>query len=378
MKKKNIFIAIVGILLFFATSLFLYAQHEGHQPEGGGWESDSPSRQMQQQTKPEAMSKSEKKASQKAVYYCPMHPNYTSDKPGDCPICNMTLVAKEEEEKSEEAPKEAIKIDSYKQQLIGVKTDKLIYRSLIKQIRTVGRVAFDPELYKTQQEYIQAIKTLEGVEGSSQREVVDRIEAIVKAARLKLELSGMSKEQIEELAKNKESDESLLISSPDSSTTWVYATIYEYELEAVKIGQKATISAISYPDKKFEGEVIAIDPVFDTMTRSVRSRIKVDNKEGLLKPNMYVDVEINIDLGAHLALAKEAIMDSGLRKIVFISLPDGYFQPIEVKTGISSEDYVEIKEGLKEGDVVVTSGNFLIDSESKLKQALEGTGHQHK
>ncbi|MEW6009357.1 MAG: efflux RND transporter periplasmic adaptor subunit [Candidatus Omnitrophota bacterium] len=364
MKKKNIFITIVSILLFFTMSLVLYAQHEGHQ--------------MQSQTKKEeTVPKIKKPTSKKAVYYCPMHPNYTSDKPGDCPICNMTLVAKEEQEEQEEAPKDSIKIDSYKQQLIGVKTDKVTYRSLIKQIITVGRVAFDPELYKTQQEYIQALKTLEGVGGSNQREVVEKIEAIVEAARLKLELSGMSKEQIEELAKNKESDESLLISTPDSSVTWVYATIYEYELESVKIGQKVSIKAISYPDKKFEGEIVAIDPVFDTMTRSVRSRIKVDNKEGLLKPNMYVDVQIDVDLGAHLAIPKEAIMDSGLRKIVFVSLPDGYFKPVEVRTSISTGDYVQIIEGLKEGDIVVTSGNFLIDSESKLKQALEGTGHQH-
>ncbi|MDP2904980.1 MAG: efflux RND transporter periplasmic adaptor subunit, partial [Candidatus Omnitrophota bacterium] len=92
---------------------------------------------------------------------------------------------------------------------------------------------------------------------------------------------------------------------------------------------------------------------------------------------MFVDVEISSDFGTHLAVPKEAVMDSGLRKIVFISFGDGRLQPVEVKTGVSSDEYVQVLEGLKEGDLVVTSGNFLIDSESKLKAALEGVGHSY-
>lgn len=318
-----------------------------------------------------------------SIYYCPMHPSYTSDKPGDCPICNMKLVKKKEAQKTEEGVKEpkeeseGVYISPEKQQLIGVKTDKVIYRPLRKVIRTVGRVAFDPELYKAQQEYIEALKALENVKESGQEEVIRRMEALVEAAKLKLKLQGLDTKQIDDLESTKKNDTALLISSPDSKSSWIYATIYEYELELIKIGQEALITAVAYPAKVFKGEIAAIDPVFNAMTRSVRARIKVENVEGLLKPDMYVDVQIQSDLGEHLAVPGEAIIDSGLRRIVFLYLDAGYFKPVEVKTGASTEEYTQVLEGLKEGDTVVISGNFLIDSESKLKSALEGTGHQH-
>jgi Cu(I)/Ag(I) efflux system membrane fusion protein len=405
----DMFKSDIRIFSFVCISLLIvspsFAQHETHQ----------------QSLKQEQAAKVKKAAKQKDIYYCPMHPSYTSDRLGDCPICNMKLVKKEEAERIEKEVKEpkdicvlhncpmlaegkacpmlisgdvsdcpycgahlkkgkegeGFYISLEKQQLIGVKTDKAISRPLSKTIRTVGRVAFDPELYKAQQEYIEALNTLEKVKDSGQDEVVKRSRALVEAAKLKLKLQGLSLEQIEELEKTKENDQSLLISASDFRYAWVYATIYEYELEWVKAGQEAQISAASYPGKEFKGTILAIDPVFDATTRSVRARIKVDNKEALLKPDMYVDVQIISDLGAYLAVPREAIMDSGLRKIVFLSLDNGHFKPVKVKTGISTEEYIQVLEGLKQGDVVVTSGNFLIDSESKLKSALEGASHQH-
>ena len=393
--KKILFVLIIS-LVFAGALPILYAQHEGHQPEGNGLASSSQSHQpegnglasssqshqMQTSAKEEVKPKAKKPVSKKAIYYCPMHPSYSSDRPGDCPICNMKLVKKEEAEaieketKGPEEAKEGFYVSLEKQQLIGVKTDKVIYRPLAKVIRTVGRVAFDPELYKAQQEYIEAINTLEKINESGQEKVIKRAEALVEAAKLKLKLQGLDIKQIEELQKTKENDQSLLISSSESDSTWVYATIYEYELEWIKIGQEAIITAIAYPAKEFKGKIVAIDPVFNAMTRSVRARIKVENVDGLLKPDMYVDVQMQSDLGAHLSVPKEAIMDSGLRKIVFLSLNAGHLKSVEVKTGVSTEEYAQVLEGLKEGDTVVVSGNFLIDSESKLKSALEGTGHK--
>src|SRR3989338_1626899 len=310
MKRAILILSAVIILsISFSLSVYVYSQHEG--------------REMQGQAKEKADVR--KPASKKAVYYCPMHPGYTSDMPGDCPICNMKLVKKQEAgavEKDVKEPGDISKsgdtgfyISPEKQQLIGVKTDKVIYRPLSKIIRTVGRVAFDPELYKAQQEYIEAINTKESVKESGQEEVIKRAEALVEAAKLKLKLQGLDIKQIDELQKTGKNDQSLLISSPESDSTLVYATVYEYELEWVKIGQEAVISAASYPGREFRGEIAAIDPVFDPITRSVRARIKTENKESLLKPDMYVDVEMRSDLGAHLALPKEAVMDSGLRKI---------------------------------------------------------------
>ncbi|MDD4938983.1 MAG: efflux RND transporter periplasmic adaptor subunit [Candidatus Omnitrophica bacterium] len=365
------FLFLITIYGLRFTGYEIYAQHEGHQPGGSGL------------AKEETKTKVKKPVSKKAIYYCPMHPSYISDKPGDCPICNMKLVKKEEAQAVEkeagasEGAGEGFYVSLEKQQLIGVKTDKVIYRPLSKIIRTVGRVAFDPELYKAQQEYIEALKTKESVKESGQETVIKRAEALVEAAKLKLKLQGLDITQIEELQETKENDQSLLISSLESDSTWVYATIYEYELEWIKLGQEAVVIAASYPGKEFKGTIVAIDPVFNAMTRSVRARIKVDNQDSLLKPDMYVDVQMSSDLGAHLSVPKEAILDSGLRKIVFLSLNDGHFKPVELKTGISTEEYIQVLEGLKEGDTVVISGNFLIDSESKLKSALEGAGHQH-
>lgn len=356
-KAKIIFYVYIFTYLFLPLTLS-FAQHEAHQ--------------LQPTDKKEA------------IYYCPMHPTYTSERPGDCPICNMKLVKKERVDEVEnkadltvDEKKDSFFISTEKQQLIGVKIDKVIYRPLSKTIRTVGRVAFDPELYKGQQEYIEALKTLENVKESGQERVVKRAEALVEASELKLKLQGLDIKQIEELQETKKNDQSLLISSPDSDFTWIYATIYEYELEWIKLDQEVAILAAAYPGKEFKGKIVAIDPVFDAMTRSVRARIKVDNQDSLLKPDMYVDVQISSDLGVHLAVPKEAIMDSGLRKIVFLALDSGRFKPVEVQTGISTEEYVQVLNGLKEGDTVVVSGNFLIDSESKLKSALEGTKHLH-
>ncbi|MBP7216300.1 MAG: efflux RND transporter periplasmic adaptor subunit [Candidatus Omnitrophica bacterium] len=353
---KKVIMSIVILVFALLTIEFRlstsYAQHEGHT----------------------------KQASPKALYYCPMHPTYTSDRAGDCPICNMRLVKKEEnraeETRIQEFGDEGFYISPQKQQLIGVKTDRVIFRPLRKIISTVGRVAFDPQLYKAQQEYIEALKTQESLKESGQEAVMQRAEALVEAAGLKLKLQGLDSKQIDELAQKRENDQSLLISSAESDSAWVYATIYEYEFEWIKIGQEARITTSAYPAKEFKGTIVAIDPVFDAMTRSVRARIKVDNQDSLLKPDMYVDVQLSSDLGASLAVSKEAIMDSGVRKIVFLSQGEGYIRPVEIKTGVSTDEYVQVADGLKEGDLVVISGNFLIDSESKLKSALEGTSYK--
>lgn len=359
MKKIFLVLMLAGsVITGFVISAI--AQHEGH---------------VTQDSKKEE--KAKKPSPGKDVYYCPMHPNYTSDRPGDCPICNMKL-EKQEEPAKEKSSESGFYVSPEKQQLIGVKVDKAVYRPMVKNILTVGRVAFDPDLYKSQQEYIEANKTLEKISGSGQEGLVARAQALVDASRLKLGLSGLSKEQIDELTEKGKNDESLLISSAgDGQVVWVYATIYEYELDSVKPGQEAIVISMAYPDKEFKGKVVAIDPIFDATTRSVRARIATQNSEGLLKPNMYVDVRLSSDLGSRLAVPKEAVMDSGLRKIIFVSFPDGLLQSCEVKTGVASEGYVEIIDGVVENETVVVSGNFLIDSESRLKSALEGVGHQH-
>lgn len=319
----------------------------------------------------------------KDVYYCPMHPNFTADKPGDCAICGMKLVRKSSlpaagGEVKPDSAEAGIQISSERQQFIGVKTEAVSKRQLTRQINTVGKVAYDPELYVAQEEYLQALKTSQAVKQSVLASVSQQSDSLLQSAQKKLLLLGMSQEEISQLAKSGQAQENLYFPT-QGGTAWVYITIYEYELGMIKPGLLVEIEAVAFPGIVFPGKITAITPVLDPMTRSAQARAEVSDPQHKLKPEMFVDVRINLDLGDLLAVPKEAIMDSGMRKIVFVVLPDGYFQSREVKTGVSTDEYVQVMEGLSEGEKVVVSGNFLIDSESKLKTALEGTsqGHQH-
>lgn len=341
------------------------------------------------------------------IYYCPMHPNYTSDKPGECPICHMSLVKREvlpqkekkilyyrnpmnpevtspvpmkdqmgmdyvpvyEEEKGT-APTGSVYISPDRQQLIGVKTGKVGKRNLIHQIITVGRIAYDPQLYTAQQEYLQSLKGLQILSGGATEK--EQAQSLVNAARQKLLIMGMSSEQIEQLAKDGSAQKNLYLTG-DQKTVWVYLTIYEYEIGLVKEGLSADIETVAFPGEVMKGRISAISPIFDSATRSVTARLELENPQGKLKLNMYVNVKINANLGEKLAVPEDAVIDTGLRKIVVLALPDGYFQSKQIKTGEKAQGYYEVLEGLNGGEEVVTSANFLIDSESRLNSALSDT-----
>ncbi|HXV27800.1 MAG TPA: efflux RND transporter periplasmic adaptor subunit, partial [bacterium] len=357
------------------------------------------------------------------TYFCPMHPTYVSDRPGDCPICNMKLVSKAKAKEGKErkilyyrhpmgqpdlspVPKKdsmgmdyipvyegevsskattipgyaEIQLPAERQQLIGVKTSQAEKRKMIKEIRTFGQVVYDPELYTARQEFLSAVKSLPRAEaGGHYHEPPERTRALVEAARTRLRIFGMSEEEINELEKRTVQDQSFilpvigetLMSSPEKFA-WVYAVIYEYELPFVKIGNKAKIFVPTFAERIFEGEIHAIDPVLDPMTRSVRARIRVANPEGLLRPQMYVDAVLQSDLGELLSVPEESVMFTGERALAFVAKPGGLFEPREVKVGAKAASFYEIKGGLTEGEWVVTNGNFLIDSESRLKGALQG------
>ncbi|MDP3143036.1 MAG: efflux RND transporter periplasmic adaptor subunit [Candidatus Omnitrophota bacterium] len=320
----------------------------------------------------------------KDTYYCPMHPSYTADKPGDCPICNMKLVKKATEHKAhQEKPKTekgsekkaGVYISSEKQQYIGVKKEVVQKRKLVKEIRTVGRVAYDPELFIAQQEYLEALKAVEKTQDSLPL-IKEQIKALAGAAKQKLLLLGMSEKEISDLAHAGNAQQNLYLPLKEEMA-WVYITIYEYEVGLIKEGLPIEVEAVAYPGEIFAGEIVSLTPVLETMTRSIKARATVRNSENKLKPEMFVDVKIKIDLGEKLAIPEEAVMDTGERKVIFVAQPDGHFLSREVKVGQKAEGYYEVLEGLSEGEVVVTSGNFFIDAESKLKSALSGESHQH-
>jgi Cu(I)/Ag(I) efflux system membrane fusion protein len=160
----------------------------------------------------------------------------------------------------------------------------------------------------------------------------------------------------------------------DLSTVWIEADIYEYEVPFVKAGQEATVTLTSYPGKEFRGQVIYIYPYLNTETRTVKVRMEFPNPKGKLKPGMYGDVEIKTEVDKKLAIPQEAVLDSGVRKLVFVEKGEGMYEPREVKLGNKVDHFYPVVEGLKSGERVVTSATFLIDSESKLMAASNMMG----
>jgi len=348
----------------------------------------------------------------KDLYYCPMHPNFTSNKPGECAICGMSLVKRQtsdqpaaktstksekkilyyrnpmnptvtspvpmkdqmgmdyvpvyEEEKTPQAA--GVYISPQKQQLIGVKTQKIEKRRLTGQILTVGIVAYDPDLFVAQEEYLQTLQTRKTMRLSNSEQAQEQSDPLINATKRKLLLFGMSEAEIAELEKNGRPQQYLYL--PENGKVWVYITIYEYETALVKEVQPVQVETVAYPAEVFDGNVVSVAPIVDKTVRTLKVRALVKDPENKLKPEMYVDVKIFYDLGEKLAVPEEAVMDSGTRKIVYIAEPDGYFEPKEVKLGPKVQGYYEVLQGLTENQTVVTSGNFLIDSESKLNAVL--------
>jgi len=441
----------------------------------------------------------------KGTYYCPMHPTYTSDKPGDCPICNMKLVRREKavhgpqsivhgpqptihgptgtmpmparektlaevciehhctmkncpmmlrahllpgekvkcpvcgewittasgklievartppigtaqpegrkkerkilyyrnpmdpqvtspvpmkdsmgmdyvpvyEEAQAGAAQPGVYISPEKQKLIGVATVEVKKIPLTKTVRASGKIAYDPELYVTEEEFIQALNNEDTLKDSPSKDVVERARSLTEAARRKLNLLGMNEQQIAQLEKTRRADRSLYLPLKGEDV-WAYFAIYEYEIGLIKVGLPVEISATAYPGEKFHGEVASVNPVLDPMTRTNQVRVKAANPEDKLKPEMFVTAEIKVALGNKLAVPYSAVLDTGLRKIVYLAKGEGMLESQEINVGQKAEGYYEVLDGLHAGDVVVTSGNFLIDSESSLKSAIGSQKQQHE
>ena len=243
--------------------------------------------------------------------------------------------------------------------IIGVETSSAIFRNLVKEIKTVGTVAYDPDLYVAQEEFVSALKLKD--------------EDLLSASKKRLLLLGMSNSQIEAFEKSGKGESNLIL---PEDTAFVYATIYEYEYGLIKEGQKVEIESQSYPGVKFYGKIVSIPQVLDSMTRSVKVKIEVENITQKLKPEMFVNVTLKINLGKKLSVPEEAVINTGERSVVVVTDNQGNYNSLDVKVGEKVQGYYEIIGGLKEGSKVVTAGNFLIDSESRLRSALKG-GHNH-
>jgi RND family efflux transporter MFP subunit len=306
-------------------------------------------------------------------------------KPGEeisCPICGTHIIQEDTGPINLKTPDgyAPILITPQKQQLIGLKTEPVHKIKLLKTIRTVGTIAHDPELYQAEAEYIQSIQAFERAKQSTIPEITEQAKRLVESTKIRLKHMGLSDDLIEEIGARSEPEHSLLFGHP-GEPVWTYAQIYQYELPLIKIGQELSVDVPSLPGQIFTGKIRAIDPMVDSATRTTRIRAQIEDPQGQLKPDMYVNVNVAIDLGEVLAIPEEAVFDTGTKKIAFVDKGQGLLEPREVTVGAKADGRYEVKSGIIEGETVVTNGNFLIDSESRLKAALEGMGssggHQH-
>jgi multidrug efflux pump subunit AcrA (membrane-fusion protein) len=310
-----------------------------------------------------------------------------------CPICNMNLIpvtetVKEESMSAEHmARKEAGQISTSgvdrvtvpveQLERAGVQSEVIRKRTLCKTIRTVGQIAYDPDMLIAQEELISALKSLDEIQVGASPEIIERAQSLVESSKRKLRLLGLSDEQIEGLTKTRKAQEGLVL--PEDKM-WVYGDIYEYEIGWVSPGRNVMVMTESFPGEKFNGTISAIDPVVNPKTRSVKFRAEIDNPELKLKPQMYVDVEIqgiciNEDGEDKVpAVPKDSIIDTGARKVVWIDMGGGVFEGREVEAGMEGVSLIDgdgrkfypVFSGVKEGEKIVTKGNFLIDSQSQI------------
>ncbi|HOB74481.1 MAG TPA: efflux RND transporter periplasmic adaptor subunit [Phycisphaerae bacterium] len=362
----------------------------------------------------------------------PMNPNEVSDQPGQDSM-GMELVPVYSAE-GESPGGHTVRIDPITVQNMGIRTAPVKRGRLTKTIRTVGRVAYSeelvtyvntkfdgwieklyvnqtgqhvekgaplfdiysPKLYLAQEEFLSAVRGARAMSSTNSSWNID--DGLVAASRTRLRLLDISDDQIDAIAASGRPRRSLTIYSPaggivtekealvgkyvetgaklytvaDLSKVWVYVSVYEYQLPWVRMGQTATMSLPYTPGKEYHGRVVYIYPYLEEQTRVVRVRLEFDNPGLDLKPDMYATVTLRSELDREaLLIPREAYIDSGVRKVAFVDAGEGKFQPREIHVGVEAEEgLVEVLYGLDEGDHVVTSGQFLLDSESKLQEAV--------
>jgi len=366
-------------------------------------------------------------------WYDPMHPQYKTDKPGTAPDCGMDLVPKYADEQTANMASGAVMISAAKQQLIGVRTIEAKREILVREVRTTAQITADetkiahvhvkingfieqvfvdyigqmvkkgqplftiysPDLVSTQEEYLIAKRGEKALGTSPFAEVAQGSQSLLRSTRERLKLWDISDDQIKKLDETGEVSRTLTFYSPitgfvtdrkafpqtsvtpdtelytvsDFSTVWVNADVFEYEAPFVKVGQHAEMQLSYYPGKTWNGHVSFIYPTVDPTTRTVKVRMEFPNPDFTLKPQMFADVDLKINYGNQIIVPQEAVLDSGKEQRVFVAKGDGYFEPHAVTTGAKLDGKVVVLSGLKTGETVVSSGNFLVDSESRLKSA---------
>ncbi len=313
-------------------------------------------------------------SAKKILYYrSAMNPNMTSPVPAKDSMGMDYVPVYADQDAAPE--KDAFEVSPYRRQEIGLRLGTAQMRPLVRNIRTVGWIAYDPELYQAEEDYLAALASARAAQKSRFAESRHRAQALLASSRLRLKLLGLSALQIAALGRADKPDAGLLLSRGKNSPLWLYADVFEQDLPLVKMGQIVEAMSPSLPGQVFRGKVVSIDPVLNPATRAARVRVEIKDPGGVLRPGVYLDADIQISLGVRLAVPRDAVVDTGLRQTVFVDLGRGYLAPRQVTVGNHADHWVEILKGLKAGDRVVTSGNFLIDSESDFRAAAQGFGH---
>ena len=354
-------------------------------------------------------------------YVCPMHSEIVSkDSDATCPICGMNLVLVESGGESGVVSLSPNVVNS-----LGVRTEVVKRKTLYRRIDSVGYVSVDensirtvnlrtegwierlavntvgervkkgqlllevysPKLVNAQEEYVQA-KALGN-------------DVLIKASSERLRALGVSKAQIRRLKTKKNVQQNIkiyashdgviselnvregmfvkpskaLINMVDLSSVWLLAEVFERQADWVKVGQRAEAYLPYLPDKTWEGKVEYVYPSIDLKTRSLKVRLRFDNPDEQLKPNMYANVNLFAKPRRKvLSIPREALIRTGNEQRVIVDIGDGKFMPMKVRVGMETDTRVEIISGLAEGDKVVTSSQFLIDSESSMRASLARLG----
>src|SRR6266496_144420 len=253
---------------------------------------------------------------------------------------------------------------------------------------------YSPDLVTSEREFVELLRMRDQAKSKDARDTPQRL---IESAKRRLQLWNVTNQQIADLEKTRKASDTLTLLSPfrgvvqsvpveqgksvktgdllvevaDLSVVWLWAEFYENELSMLQVGQKLTITAKSYPGQNFDGTISLIDPFLDATKRTAKVRIDIPNPDFKLRPGMYVNAELAMDMGEGLTIPVSAVMPTGTRNVAFVNKGGGKLEPRIIQLGQKYGDVYEVQDGLREGEQVIASANFLIDAESKVQGALK-------
>jgi Cu(I)/Ag(I) efflux system membrane fusion protein len=359
---------------------------------------------------------------------CSMHPQIKLPAPGKCPICFMDLIPVYEEKKEDISE---IRFTNEERKIAEIETVPVSYRDLNVEIKLLGKVEYDetrisnisayipgrieklyvnfigakvekgeklfqiysPDVYTYFEEYLLSLKRYNEAVEKKETSSINSEKEILESVRKKLLLLGFLPFQIDDIEKKGIPSNKIDFYSPlsgiiierdayegkyintgdilfriaDIKKVWIKLDVYEKDIPFVKTGQNVEIICEAYPEKKFKGNIIFIDPFLNEKTRTIKVRIEIDNPKEELKPGMFAHVFLKYHLGRKLSIPYTSVLLTGKRAVVFVEKEPNLFQVREIVIGQRAGDFYPVIDGLKEGERVVKKGNFVIDSTLQIK-----------